>query len=241
MYYIFIIPEIFFVVVFVFIIAAIWGGVMFISAFWATLLYYIFFLLFIPTLLISLLLYLDVDRSKMTKSFCSWICAFVMPFVTMIIVKRVILNNYKYLSDTYFPTEQKNLLYLVGFTIFLVLVFLLISKKNVYVSIAIWALVVLFSPAIKDGVVKQIAKHEIITVVSYKVKRTDYVYTPTGYYEGENSAKNFNKLKVEVQKEDGTKLMIDGSKLKVNEYVSRYDALLQSQSGIDLNELLKEK
>lgn len=241
MYYFFIVPEIFYVVVFVIIIAALWGGAIFISTFWATLLYYIFFILFIPILLISLLIYLDTDKAKMTKHFYSWICAFVMPFITMIIIKEIILDNYKYLSDTFFPTEQKNLLLLIGFTILLVLIFLLISKKNVFISIAIWALILLSSPLMKDVIVKQIAKNEIVTVISYKVKNTDYIYTATGYYENEKNTKNFNKLKIEVQKEDGSKLMIDGSKLKVNKYISHYDILLQSQDDPDLKQLLKSK
>lgn len=243
MYYFIVIPEVVLGVIALLLLCLIWGGGALISQFWTTLLYWAFFILFIPTLGLSLILYLvGNDEGKnppVYKRLLSFCCAYLMPFITMIIVKKQIVDKYIYDENTEFPIKGTVLLALIGAIVLMVVVFMLMSKLNVFVSIVIWGIILATSPFIKDNIVEQIAKHEVISVISFQDKDSKEVYEATGnYYYNSGMLGDITKDKVEIINEKGVAEMVNRDGVKVYDYISRYDILLETET--DISELLKK-
>lgn len=244
MYYFVVIPEAVLGVIALLLLCLVWGGGALISQFWTTLLYWAFFILFIPTLGLSLILYLvgNDDESKnppVYKRLLSFCCAYLLPFITMIIVKKQIIDKYIYDETTEFPIKGTVLLVLVGAVILMVVIFMLISKLNVFVSIAIWGIILVASPVIKDNIVEQIAKHEVVSVISFQGKKSKKVLEATGnYYYNSGMLGDITKDQVEIINEKGVAEMVNRDGVIVYDYVSRYDILMET--GTDISELLKK-
>lgn len=163
-----------------------------------------------------------------------------MPFITMLIVKKQIVDKYIYDKNTEFPIKGTVLLTLIGAIILMVVVFMLINKVNVLVSVVIWGIILLASPTIKDNIVEQIAKHEIVSVISFQDKESKNVYKATGnYYYNSGMLGDITRNKVEIINEKGVAEMLNRDDMKVYDYISRYDVLMQTES--DICELLIEE
>lgn len=244
MYYFVVIPEVVLGVIALLFLCLIWGGGTLISQFWTSLLYWGFFILFIPTLVLSLILYLvgneEGNNPPVYKRLLSFCCAYLMPFITMLIVKKQIVDKYIYDKNTEFPIKGTVLLTLIGAIILMVVVFMLINKVNVLVSVVIWGIILLASPTIKDNIVEQIAKHEIVSVISFQDKESKNVYKATGnYYYNSGMLGDITRNKVEIINEKGVAEMLNRDDMKVYDYISRYDVLMQTES--DICELLIEE
>lgn len=240
MYYI-IIPETLIGMFILLILCIVWGTGSLISASWAILLYGVFFILSILLLSMLFLTYLVGDDEKKGTplyirifKFC---CTFLFPFLTMCIVKKQIIDKYKYDDNTEFPIKGNVLLVLMGCIVIMILLFMLISKLNIFISIVIWSIVLLFSQQIKVNIVEQIAKHEIVTVISFEDKKTGKIYNATGnYYYNSGMLGDVTKDQVEVIDDNGEAKMLYRRSVRVCEYISRYDVLVETNA--DVNTLL---
>lgn len=151
----------------------------------------------------------------------------------MCIVKKQIIDKYKYDDNTEFPIKGNVLLVLMGCIVIMMLLFMLISKLNIFISIIIWSIVLLFSQQIKVNIVEQIAKHEIVTVISFEDKKTGKIYNATGnYYYNSGMLGDVTKDQVEVIDDNGEAKMLYRRSVRVCEYISRYDVLVEENADV---------
>lgn len=250
MYYIIAIPEAAIGIIVLLLLCLVWTGGLLVSQFWASLLYWAFFIIYIPMSGFAFLLYLvgkdDGNDPPVYIRILRFCCSFLLPFIAMIIVKRQIVDRYIYDTETEFPVRGTVLLAIIGAVVLLVVFFMIISRLNVFLGIAVWAVILVLSPTIiKDYIVEQIARHEVITVVTFETKKSAFqgieggdIYKATGnYYHNSGTLGDITKNKVEVIDDDGETIMLNRDSVKVRDFISRYDILMETNS--DLSELLQ--
>lgn len=244
MYFIILLPEALLGMVILLILCVIWGTGNLISSFWASLLYGAFFILYIPLLAVSLLVYLVGDDEDNTTPLyvrlMKYFCTFLFPFLTMYISKKKILDKYIYYEGSDFPIRSTVLLTLVICIIIMIIFFWLICRLNIYISIVIWGAILLCSTQIRANIVEQIAKHEIVSVISFEDRKTGEIYKATGnYYYNSGMLGDITKNQVEVIDNNNEVKMIYRNSVKVSEYISRYDLL--KKNNVDIDMLLKKE
>lgn len=249
MYYIVVIPEAAIGVIVLLLLCLAWTGGLLVSQFWASLLYWAFFVIYIPMSCIAFFLYLvgkdDGNDPPVYIRILRFCCSFLLPYIAMIIVKRQIVDKYIYDIETEFPIRGTVLLVVIGVTSLLVILFMIISRLNALLSIAVWGVILISSPFIKNYIVEQIARHEVITVVTFETKKSAFqgieggdVYKATGnYYHNSGMLGDITKNKVEVIDDEGETRMLNRDSVKVRDFISRYDVLMETNS--DISELLR--
>ncbi len=249
MYYIIAIPEAFIGIIVLLLLCFAWTGGFIISQFWASMLYWAFFIIYIPMLGVLLLSYLigedDENDPPIYIRILKFCCSFLLPFIAMIITKKEIIDKYIYDKETEFPVRGTVLLAVIGITVLMVIISMITSRLNVFLSIAVWGVILITSPFIKDYIVEQIARHEVITVLTFETEKSAFqgvkggdVYKATGnYYHNSGMLGDITTNKVEVINDEGETIMLDRGSVKVRDFISRYDILIETNS--DISELLQ--
>lgn len=211
------------------------GGMELISVFWGWIIYGVFLAASIFEIIVMYQLYfLETDKFnfRTIKKITRFLCSFVFPLLFMILTRRLFLKKVDFYKESPYPIQGTCFVVLIMVTIILGIIMIILSHVNIYISLILYASIILLSPVWTHAVDIEIAKHDVVEVISFEVKdstRTQGTQIPLEKGDIVKSANVFHPSvfgsypTVEIYDEKGRVQQVLKSKLKVSQYISRYD------------------